>query len=135
MNTSHITRFALLVISLFSLLSFTCSAHAAAQVHIKNCAGEKMLVCTFNGRDVVMMIEADFKRLPDGDSSTLQCAEEQGKGGCRVKAVSRHTSDCGQSYGTTFSGRHKGYFLLFGEGYNDLKEVTESQYKDANACN
>ncbi len=134
MKTSRFTQYALIAASLFALSGLSTSAYATQKVRIKNCVGEKVLVCTFNGRDSATVAEADFKRLGDGDTTTLKC-DGQGKGGCKVKASKDEDSACGERKGKLFSGRHSGYFLLFGASDDsDLVEVTESEYNDANAC-
>ena len=102
-------------------------------VRIANCAGEKMLVCTFNGDDSATNNEHDFKRLPNGDKVRLSC-HGHGKGGCKVKADSRHTADCGKCQGKLWSGRKKGYFKILGDGDNDLVEIDETKYQSSSPC-
>ena len=134
MKTSRLTQYAIIAVSLFALLGIATTAHAKQKVRIKNCSGDKMLVCTFNGDDSATRIEADRTKLSKNSTTTLKC-EGNGKGGCKVKADSNQSRECGDRKGKLFSGRHKGYFLLFGDNDNDdLVEVSESEYEDDNAC-
>ena len=134
MKASRLAQYAIIAVSLFTLLGIATTAHANQKVRVKNCSGEKMLVCTFDGKDSATVAEADFKRLENGKTTTLKC-KGQGKGGCKVKADGRDNSACGERSGKLFSGRHKGYFLLFDDEENsDFVKVPESEYKKADAC-
>ena len=137
MKTATFKKSALLAAALFTLLGFSFSAHAKVKFRVKNCAGEKMLVCVFDGKDKDYVFEADFARIKDGDKASMKCAG-QGKGGCKVRATSMSVDICNPDStgsGIIFDGRHKGYFLLHGDdGNSDLEEVSESVFKADNAC-
>ena len=120
-----IAKYALIAISLFTLLGTSFAVHAKVKFKVRNCGDEKMLVCVFNGKDSVRMFEADFSRLGVNSTATLKCAG-QGKGGCKVRATLQHTSHCDSSDMNDFSGNHKGYYILHDK--YDLEEVSESEY-------
>ena len=134
MKTQRFTQYILIAISLFTLIGASSSAHAKVKLKVKNCADTKMLVCVFNGKDSSLFAESDFARIKDGDSATLKC-EGQGKGGCKIKVNTDASKTCVSGTNTHIKGRYKGHFLLYGdEGSSQFIKVTESEYKDSNAC-
>lgn len=129
---------ALMLTILSALVSGIASADGTTGKHhhiqIKNCMAQKILVCSYNGKDSKFLAEHDFKRLKVGNTAKLDC-HGQGKGGCRLAASRKASGSCGLNTRSWRSRYKNKYLELYDSGgpKMSLVAVTKEEF-NADTC-
>ena len=87
-----------LLILLAINLAGMSTAQAAIKIYVKNCAGMRVSVGTFNAKDSVQSVHYEVNEFIIGEGSSLKC-KGQGKGFCRVRL--RAINNCEDEDGFT----------------------------------